>query len=368
MKVVITGGHHSSALPVIEKLNEKVSNVKLFWIGHKYSAKGDKNTTLEYREIKALGIPFFDLKAGKVYKTYDFGRWAKIPLGFIQAFCYVLKIKPDVIMSFGGYLAAPVVLAGWFLKIPSLTHEQTVVAGYSNRFISKFVKKILISWKESAKFFPSKKVKFVGIPLRRSIFQIKSDSFKGNSKLPTIYVSEGKTGSHIINEVMKQSLSDLLGFCNVILQCGDNSVFNDYDVIEGLYKKIEDSVEGKLFLRKFVFEEEIGEALLRSSLVVSRCGAHTIAELFALKKPCLLIPISWVSHNEQFENASVLKKYGLGEIIEERNLNPEILVQKIKEMLKDLSKYKLNDESALDFLKEDPASLIADEIIQTQAK
>lgn len=368
MKVVITGGHHSSALPVIEKLKEKVPDVEIFWIGHKYSAKGDKNTTLEYREIKSLDIPFFDLKAGKVYKTYDLGRWTKIPLGFFQAFYYLLKIKPDVVMSFGGYLVAPVVLAGWFLQVPSLTHEQTVVAGYSNRFISKFVKKILISWKESAKFFPSKKVKFVGIPLRKSIFQIKSDSFRGNSELPTIYVSEGKTGAHIINEVIKQSLRDLLGFCNVILQCGDNSVFNDHDVIEKLYGRIKDLVPGKLFLRKFVFEEEIGEALLRSNLVLSRSGAHIASEMLALKKPCLLIPIPWVSHNEQFENALMLKKYGLAEIIEEKNLNTEILVQKTKEMLKDLSKYTLNDESALDFLKEDPASLIADEIIQTQAK
>jgi UDP-N-acetylglucosamine--N-acetylmuramyl-(pentapeptide) pyrophosphoryl-undecaprenol N-acetylglucosamine transferase len=368
MKVAITGGHHSSALPVIEKLREKNPDVEIFWIGHKYSAKGDKNTTLEYREIKALNIPFFDLKAGKVYKTYDLGRWTKIPLGFLQAFYYLLKIRPDVIMSFGGYLAAPVVLAGWFLRIPSLTHEQTVVAGYSNRFISKFVKKVLISWKESEKFFPKNKIKFVGIPLRDSIFQIKSDSFNGNENLPTVYVSGGKIGSHIINNVMRESLGSLLGFCNIILQCGDNSVFNDHDLIKNEYEKIKDLVPGKMFLRKFVFEEEIGEALLKSNLVISRSGAHTIAEMLALKKPCLLIPIPWVSHNEQFENALMLKKYGLGEVIEEKNLNPETLLQKVGDMLKNLSKYELNNAEVLDFLKESPSGLIADEIIQAKER
>jgi UDP-N-acetylglucosamine--N-acetylmuramyl-(pentapeptide) pyrophosphoryl-undecaprenol N-acetylglucosamine transferase len=368
MKVVITGGHHSSALPVIKKLKEKNPDVEIFWIGHKYSAKGDTNTTLEYREIKALNIPFFDLKAGKVYKTYDVGRWAKIPLGFIQAFSCLLKIKPDVIMSFGGYLAAPVVLAGSFLAIPSLTHEQTVVAGYSNRFISRFVKKILISWKESAKFFPSKKVKYVGIPLRTSIFEIKSDSFKVNNDLPTIYVAEGKIGSHIINDVIRNSLSELLTFCNVILQCGDNSVFNDHDALIHTYEKIAGLVSGRLFLRKFVFEEEIGEAYLRSKLVISRAGAHTTAELLALQKPCLLIPIPWVSHNEQFENASMLRRYGLGDIIEEKNLSSEVLVQKTREILNSLPHYQLNKSSALDFLKKDPAGLIADEIIQSQRR
>lgn len=368
MKVVITGGHHSSALPVIEKLREKDLDLAIFWIGHKYSAKGDKNTTLEYREIKALNIPFFDLKAGKIYKTYDLGRWLKVPLGFFQAYYYLLKLRPDVIMSFGGYIAAPVVLAGWFLRIPSLTHEQTVTAGYSNRLISKFVSKVLISWKESAKYFPDQKVKFVGIPLRENIFQITSNSFNADNDLPTIYITEGKIGSHVMNDIIKQSLSSLLGFSNIILQCGDNSVFNDHDLIQNLYEKIKDLSIGKLFLRKFILEEEIGEAFLKSDLVISRSGAHTVAELLALKKPCLLIPIPWVSHNEQYENASMLKKYGLGEIIEERDLSPESLIIQIKEMLADPSKYRLNDESALDFLKKDPARLIADEIIQTQKK
>ena len=139
MKIVITGGHHSSALPVINNLRERFSDVEIYWIGHRYSMKGDINPTLEYKEITDLGIPFFDLKAGKLYKTYNLGRLLKIPLGLVQATFLLLKIRPDVILSFGGYLAAPVVIAGNALRIPSLTHEQTVTAGYSNKLISFFI-------------------------------------------------------------------------------------------------------------------------------------------------------------------------------------------------------------------------------------
>ncbi len=166
MRIVITGGHHSSALPVIAKLREEYPQTQLYWIGHRRSLKGDVNDTLEYQEIKALGIPFYDLKAGKVYRTYDLVRLLRVPFGYFQAFSWLIKIKPDAILSFGGYLAVPVVIAGWFLGIPSITHEQTVAAGYANKVISHFVKKILISWKESEKYYPSGKIIFSGLPIR----------------------------------------------------------------------------------------------------------------------------------------------------------------------------------------------------------
>ena len=200
MKIVITGGHHTSALPIIHKLKSQLDDLEIMWIGHKYSVYGDKSETLEYKEISALGIDFFDLKAGKLYKTFDPIRLAKIPFGFVQAFYFLLKIKPDVIMSFGGYLAAPVVLAGWVLRIPSLTHEQTVVVGYANKFISKLVRKILVSWARSQKYFPKSKTVLTGLPLRNAIFSAHTERFNVNPDLPTVYITGGKTGSHILNE------------------------------------------------------------------------------------------------------------------------------------------------------------------------
>ena len=368
MKIVITGGHHSSALPVINKLKEKVPDIEFLWAGHKYSMKNDKNPTLEYLEITSMGIPFFDLKAGKVYKTYDLGRLLKVPLGFFQAFFFLLKNKPDVILSFGGYLAAPVVVAGYLLGIPSVTHEQTVVAGYSNILISKFAKKVMISWKESEKFFPKNKVVFTGLPLRNAIFEIRSNSFDVNSSLPTIYISAGKTGSHLINETVLGILKDLLTFCNVIHQSGDNSVYNDFESLKKEYEKIEGSSKGKYFLRKFVLEDEIGEAYGKANLVISRSGAHSVAELIVLKKPCLLIPIPWASHNEQFKNARMAKDLGIAEILEQENLSGEILMKKIKDCLSNLDSYKLKDENVLKILLNDSADLIADEVIKVYKK
>ena len=343
MKVVITGGHHSSALPVIKKLRAEYPDVQVYWFGHKFSAQGDKNPTLEFHEVTALGIPFYHIHAGKFYRTLNLKRLAKIPFGFFQCFYLLAKIKPDVILSFGGYLAVPTVITGWVWGIPSVTHEQTVVAGWANRLVSRFARRVLISWPESKKYFPKEKTVFVGLPLREEIWQVKSNSFIFNNNLPTVYITTGKIGSHLINKMVGGCLGDLLGLCNVIHQCGDNSVFNDFEMLNKTWEDVVESgtrvstaLLGKYYLRKFIFQDEIGEAYKKSNLVVSRSGAHTAAELLALKKPCLLVPIPWVSHNEQHENAKVLVDAGLGRILPEKDLSVKSLMGEIKDALENM--------------------------------
>jgi len=149
-----------------------------------------------------------------------------------------------------------------------------------------------------------------------------------------------------INEVVKEALPELLSICNVIHQSGDHSKFNDYDQLEMIYKEVGGLANGKLYLRKFVMDDEIGEAFNKASVVVSRSGAHTITELLALEKPCVLIPIPWVSHNEQKENALILQKYGLAEILEEKDLNEGSLFASVTKVLGHLQNYKLNDGGA----------------------
>ena len=361
MKIVITGGHHSSALPVIDQFRSKYPGTDIYWFGHRRSAAGDKNDTLEYKEITALKIRFYDLKAGKVYKTFNLLRLLRVPFGFVQAFKWLLKIRPDVILSFGGYLAVPVVISGWFLGIPSITHEQTVVVGYANRLLSKFVKKICIGWKDSEKFFHAGKIIYSGVPLRKSIFEIGSNSFNSDNSLPTIYITAGKTGSHTINEVVKEALPELLSICNVIHQSGDHSKYNDFEQLASIYKEVDALANGKYYLRKFVLDEEIGEAFNKASLVVSRAGAHTVTELLALEKPCVLIPIPWVSHNEQKENASILKKYGLAEVLEEKDLNEDTFFSSIHKVLGHLQEYNLKDREAAKLVNLNAAEIIADE-------
>lgn len=368
MRLVITGGHHSSALPIINNLREKHPEVEIFWIGHKYAFSDDSHESLEYKDIASLKVPFYNLVAGKFYKSFNIYNLVRLPMGIIYSAKILLKIKPDLILSFGGYLAAPVVISGFFMGIPSITHEQTVTAGYANKLISYFAKKVLVSWKDSIKYFPKSKTIFTGIPLREEIYRINSKEFEFDNKLPVVYVTGGKTGSQKLNEVVMAALPKLLLVTNVIHQCGDYSVTNSYETIYQYYQKIRDVLPGKLLLRKFVESQFIGEVYARSSLVVCRGGAHTVSEMLALNKPALVVPIPWVSHNEQFKNANILKQEGLAEVIEEAELNEEIFVEKVKYMLHNIKTYQLKSAVNYSEMSKNSIDLITNEILAFSKK
>ena len=170
--LVITGGHHTGALEVAKSFS--ASGVPVVWFGHRHSLWGDPSDSAEYREVTAAGIPFYDLWAGKFYRTLNPLKLIRIPYGFLQAFHYLITLKPSGIVSFGGYLAVPTVICGWLLGIPSVTHEQTVVGGWANRLIALFAQKIAVSWPESLKYYPQHKTILTGLPLRPEILKMKS--------------------------------------------------------------------------------------------------------------------------------------------------------------------------------------------------
>lgn len=353
MKVVITGGHHNSGLLLAKAFQER--GEKVFWFGHKFTMLGNNNPSAEYLEVTRQNIPFYEIKAGKLQKRYKFiQNFLRIPQGFGQSFFYLLNIKPDVIVSFGGYIALPVAVSGWILGIPIFTHEQTVVSGLANKIISKFSKKIFISFKTSEKYFPKEKIVFSGLPIRKAILENSHPLFK-NSKKKTIYITGGKQGSHVINEAVFDILPKLLEKFNVIHQCGSASPYNDIE--KGLRIKKENYL-----VKDYFFADEIGDVYHSADFVIGRSGAHTIYELLILQKPAILIPIPWSSNNEQMENAKMLALSGLAEILQQDQLK-ETLYEKIIEFSNSLHRFKLKDASFIPKL--DAIEIIMEEIYKS---
>lgn len=342
-KIVICGGHHNSALVVAEKLIEKGD--KVFWFGHKFSMIGDKNPSAEYLEVTKENIPFIEIKAGKFQPKYRFlSYFLRIPVGFFQSFFNLLKIKPDLIFSFGGYLALPVVVDGWVLGIPSVTHEQTTVSGLANKIIAKFCKKIFVSFPSSISYFPKNKTILTGLPIKKEIFKKGKKLFENSRK--TIYVTGGKQGAHVINKAVFEILPQLLQNFNVIHQCGSTSLYKDLGKALQVKEKLKEKGENYL-VKEYFFEEEIGSVFNTADFLVSRAGAHTIYELMALNKPAILVPISWSSRNEQEENAKLLVSLGLAKILSQDDLEQGKLFETILEFEKNLSKYKINNLSVV---------------------
>ena len=340
MKIVIIGGHHISALVLAEYLRANGHNI--IWFGTRYPRWPEKTIGSEYKQVKKRGFPFVEIRAGKFHKNAY--RWPRIPLGFYDSFINLRKLKPNVIVSFGGYLAAPVVLAGWLAKIPSFTHEQTATAGLANKLLSHFVKKVFIAWPQSKRYFPKNKTLYTGLPLRRQFKQkIKKKLFSG--KLPTILIAGGKQGSHIINLSVKPIIKILLKQFNVIHQTGDILDGKDYESFTAIKNKLPPDLKKRYLLKKFFGDKEWLSCLSSADFCLCRAGAHTVYELAYLGKPAIFIPLPFSYADEQQKNAEIFSKNNAGEIIEQKYLNSKKLLEKILAVEKKLPIYKKNAEN-----------------------
>src|SRR3989344_5972341 len=148
MKILITGAHFTPAVAVAEEL-KKTKGVEIVYVGRKTTQEGDESPSAESKVLPTLGIKFIPLIAGRLQRSftiYTIPSFLKIPIGFLQAFFIILKEKPDVILSFGGYVAVPIVVMGWLLSVPIIVHEQTLVSGLANKISSLFADKVALSF------------------------------------------------------------------------------------------------------------------------------------------------------------------------------------------------------------------------------
>lgn len=326
--VVFTGGHHNSALVVALAL--KAKGVNIAWLGHKFTIQGDKAISAEYQEVIGHKIPFYELKTGKFYRKKNPLEFLKIATGFLQSFIYLLTIRPNLIVSFGGYLAVPVVITGWLLRIPSVTHEQTVTGGWANKAITPFVKKIFLTHQSSLKSYPKEKAIVTGLPLQPSFFE---PPIHKKKKRKTIFITCGKQGSHIINSNLFPIIPKLVEKYKVIHQTGVHTTTPDQDRARRVKMALPKELQSRYRHQPYYFGKEAVKYLYLADLTISRAGAHTVYELLYLNKKHIVIPIPWVSHNEQLENANLLAKYTATKILQEKDLTPDSLLQSIEEVI-----------------------------------
>jgi len=340
MKIAIAGGHLTPALSVIEELP---GDAEIIYIGRKHALEGDKALSLEYETITKRGITFYDLKTGRIQRRptrHTIPSLAKIPYGFFQSLKIIKAFKPDVVVGFGGYVSFPVLTAAKSLKIPVVIHEQTMHVGAANKSLAKFANKICISFESSRSYFPKDKTVLTGNPIRKTILS-PSSKFKTDSSTPIIYITGGSLGSHFINSLVAENLAKLLDKFTIIHQTGGATEFNDYEKLNILRDGLNKNKE-RYIISKFFSTEEIGSILKSSAMVVSRAGINSVSEIIVLKKPAILIPLPVSQKDEQLNNALLVKKVGLGEVYSQKELTPEIFLEKVNEMMKNIEKYKFN--------------------------
>jgi len=337
-KIVFIGGHHNSALVVAKALKKK--GYQVYWFGHKHTMRKDKSLSLEFLEVTREKIPFFELKTGKFYRAFNPLQLIKVIWGLAQSFYLLLKIKPQLVVSFGGYLSFPVCLSSFLLRIPFIIHEQTTRAGLANRILASGAKKILLTWSSSRKYFPQPKTLVIGLPLSEEFFSAKKPKPLFKNHLPTILVTGGKQGSHIINKNIEKNLEEILSFANLVHQTGANLRTKDFSRLKKKRSFLSPERQSRYLISKFFFEEKMIQMFKRADLVISRAGAHTVYQLAVLQKASILIPLPWAYNQEQEANALVLKKSGQTLILPQSELKDKNLLNKINYVLKNLDHFR----------------------------
>jgi UDP-N-acetylglucosamine--N-acetylmuramyl-(pentapeptide) pyrophosphoryl-undecaprenol N-acetylglucosamine transferase len=268
-KIVITGGHLTPALATIDEL-KKEEDVEIIFIGRSRATEGDKAPSAESVVIPNIGIKFYAINAGRLQRKltkYTLWSLGKIPIGVIQSLGILSRERPAAVLSFGSYVAAPVVLAAWVLGIPVITHEQTLKGGLSNRFISLFAKKIALAWEHSREFFPKEKVIVVGNPIRKELLSLE----KKRVSRPVVYITGGNQGAHSINDMVSDILPELLKNYEVIHQTGGSEVYKDYESLSAQAGQLSPRLKSRYTIAKWFNTEETVEVFSRTSLVVGRC-------------------------------------------------------------------------------------------------
>ncbi|OGG26768.1 hypothetical protein A2960_01180 [Candidatus Gottesmanbacteria bacterium RIFCSPLOWO2_01_FULL_39_12b] len=349
-KILICGGHLSPALALIEKLKEN-KLYQIIYIGRKFALEGDKTISLEYRTIINLKIPFFTITTGRFQRfisPWFFVSLFKIPIGLIQSFVILLRVRPDLVISFGGYLSLPVCINAWLLKIPILIHEQTPIMGLSNRLIAKLSKAVCLSWPET-KYVPGNtRIYLTGIPVRKSIIDPINSSILdfGDRNCPLIYITGGSLGAQSINKIIGEVLPQLVRHYRIIHQSGRAQNERDYKNLQKIKSALPNKTKKNYKLVKLIDPDEIGNILHHADLLISRSGANTVAEIACNGIPAILIPLPWAANNEQESNASILEKYGLAQIVKQSELNPKSLLTAIEKNIgkKSQSNFRRNTE------------------------
>jgi UDP-N-acetylglucosamine--N-acetylmuramyl-(pentapeptide) pyrophosphoryl-undecaprenol N-acetylglucosamine transferase len=354
MRVLMTGGFTlgpvTPLLAVSEEIKRRDPTVEVFWVGTKRGP--------ERKLIAEYHIPFTPIYSGKFRRYFSFRHILDnfyFLIGFFQSLCFLIKIRPDVIVSAGGFVSVPVVIAGWLLGIPSLIHQQDARPGFANRLMAPFAKTVTVSFKKSINDFKNKNPHWIGNPVREEIFHTMRkhdyEYFSLDPSRPVLLVLGGGTGAKRINEIIAGSLPKLLKVCQVIHVTG---------IGKGQGLK---TLTG---YRVFQFlTEGMPRAYNVADLVITRGGMGTLSELSALLKPIIIMPIP-DSHQEK--NAEMFDYAGTVQVLNQKTLTSEKFVEVVKNSLDNLQELKESARRMTEVLPPGARAKMVDLIIKTAKK
>ncbi len=269
------------------------------------------------------------------------GRFGKNPLSWFKGARAVWQgrkmalrlfesFEPSAVIGFGGYPAMPALLASTSAGIPSLVHEQNAVLGRVNRLLAGRVEAIATSYPDVARL-KSKyldKAHLVGNPVRPSVLELRDQDFPALSEegILRVLVTGGSQGASILSQVVPDGLAMLPPALRQRLQVTQQCRAEDLDAVRERYSSHDIPAE------LATYYEDMEARLADCHLFIGRAGASTIAELTAVGRPAILIPLPIATDDHQAANTREMVNAGGARMIRQSAFHPKELAKQIQAM------------------------------------
>ncbi|MDD2920752.1 MAG: undecaprenyldiphospho-muramoylpentapeptide beta-N-acetylglucosaminyltransferase [Anaerolineales bacterium] len=349
-----TGGGVYPALAVHHALTLKHSNVETLWVGGEGGMEEElvKRAGILYRSIPAAGVHGVGLRALPA-------NLAKLARGVSASRRILRDFKPHALFFTGGYVAAPMALAG--RNIPTVLYVPDIEPGLALKFLSYFADVITATASASTKYFSRpNRLAVTGYPLRSDL-QVWSRAqgiqrFELDSSLPTLLITGGSKGARSINMAALTHLKALLQFAQVIHITGQL----DWEVVEKAANELPAELKSRYHAMPYL--HEMGAALASADLVLSRAGASTLGEYPFFGLPAILVPYPYAWRYQKV-NADFLVENHAAVILQDDLLNDTLLTM-IKDLLSNQTKLESMRAAMKKCSRPNAADLIASQLIQ----
>ena len=309
-----TGGHVFPGLAVADELRAR--GWKVVWMGAR--------TGMEARLVPARGYPVEWIRAVALRGKGLFATLllpVNLLIGFWQSARAIFRVRPDVVLGMGGYVAFPGGMMASLFARPLAVHEQNAIAGLTNRVLAGVADRALTAFPDALK-----SAEWTGNPVRSDIAALAEPAarFSGRSGPLRLLVVGGSLGAQALNEAVPKALGLIPHEERPVVthQAGEKHL----SVLQKNYSS--ENVKGELL----AFIDDMARRYAEADLVICRAGAMTVSELSAGGMASVLVPFPHAVDDHQTANARFLADRGAAILLQQKELSPERLAQLIRSL------------------------------------
>jgi UDP-N-acetylglucosamine--N-acetylmuramyl-(pentapeptide) pyrophosphoryl-undecaprenol N-acetylglucosamine transferase len=353
-----TGGHISPLLAIVEALRAELPEVRLLFIGGRRGREGElvPEAGIDFHAVPMNSLRDPDSRAA-LLRTLG-----ALPLAYLSAFSQIVRFRPDALVTSGGAIAIPVVLAARTLRVPVYMWTGDALPGRASRTLARLCTKIGVSFEQAMRAFPSRRAAVTGTPIRQSLLRWERDEARKKMDVPAeallVVVTGGSQGSERVNDAVFGALARLLKSAYVLHVTGPAHIAAATSREKSLPADLRERYLPRAYLR-----DEMGAVLAAADLVIGRAGSSSIAEPLAFGTPLVLIPFAAAMEGHQEANARAAAEAGAAIVMRESMLDPDRLVAEVNGLLNDRTRLTRMTESAKKAGRRDAATVIARDVL-----